>query len=144
DSARAAGFRPRMAARQITIALVMDRQRYAGMSGFIPFLISNLVGVLSRHEVEVELFSEQNLNRLSDRHIDGVLAMAWDDATIDILRKLKNVPVVTLNRMDVPEFSSVATDHYASGAMVVDAFYAKGHRKMALLCEERENWGARQ
>ena len=144
DSARAAGFRPRMAARQITIALVMDRQRYAGMSGFIPFLISNLVGVLSRHEVEVELFSEQNLNRLHDRHIDGVLAMAWDDATIDILRKLKNVPVVTLNRMDVPEFSSVATDHYACGALAVDTFYAKGHRKMALLCEERENWGARQ
>jgi DNA-binding LacI/PurR family transcriptional regulator len=61
-----------------------------------------------------------------------------------MLRKLKDVAVVTLNRMDVPEFSSVATDHYACGRMAVDLFYAKGHRKMALLCEERENWGARQ
>jgi LacI family transcriptional regulator len=144
DSARAAGFRPRMTARQRTIALVMDRQKYASASGFIPLLISSLVGVLSRQEVSVELFTEQNLNRLHDRHIDGVLAMAWDDATIDVLRGLSNVPVVTLNRVDVPEFSAVATDHRADGEMAVDHLYAKGHRVMAMLCEERENWGSRQ
>lgn len=144
DGARAAGFRPRMAARQITLALVMDRHKYASMSGFIPLLLSNLVGALARQEVAVELFTEQNLNRLHDRHIDGVIAMAWDDATMDILRSLKNVPVVTLNRMDIPEFSSVATDHRADGEIVVNHLYAKGHRSIAMIGEERDNWGSRQ
>ncbi len=144
-SARAAGFRPRMTARQTTLALVMDRQHYANSTvGFIPLVLSSLVGVLSGKEVAVALFTEQNLNRLHDCHVDGVLALAWDDQTIGILRGLKDVPIVTLNRMDVPEFSAVATDHHADGEMAVDYLHGKGHRRMAMLCEERENWGSRQ
>src|ERR1700735_3589252 len=70
-SARAAGFRPRMMARQTTLALVMDRQHYANATdGFIPLLLSALVGVLSGQEVAVTLFTEQNLNRLHDCHVD--------------------------------------------------------------------------
>ncbi len=143
--ARAAGFRPRMTARQTTLALVMDRQHYANSTvGFIPLVLSSLIGMLSGKEVSVALFTEQNLNRLLDCHIDGVLALAWDELTINTLRSLKDVPIVTLNRMDVPEFSAVATDHRADGEMAVDYLYGKGHRRMAMLCEERENWGSRQ
>jgi len=144
-NARAAGFRPRMIARQTTLALVMDRQHYANSTdGFIPLLLSGLVGVLAGQDVAVSLFTEQNLNQLQNCHIDGVLALAWDDLTINILLGLKNVPIVTLNRMDVPAFSGVATDHYSDGERAVEFLYSKGHRRMAMLCEERENWGSRQ
>lgn len=144
DSARAAGFRPRMSARQLTIAVVIDRHRFTTYGGFVPNLLSCVVESLSKHDVAVELVTEHNLERLDNRLIDGVLAMAWDDSTIDMLRKLSDVAVVTLNRMDVPEFSAVASDHRQQGVMAVEHFHARGHRRIAMICEERDNWGTKQ
>ena len=145
ERARAAGFRPRMTARQRTVAVVVDRYQYAAFGGFVPCLLSSLVQALSKHALAVELVTEHNRARLDERLIDGVLAMAWDDATIDAIRRLpQGVPVVTLNRMDVPGFSAVATDHRHDGALAVDYLAARGHRRIAMVVEERENWGSRQ
>jgi LacI family transcriptional regulator len=144
DRARAAGFRPRLTARQCTVAVVIDRHQYSTFGGFVPCLLSSLIQSLSKHDLAVELVTEHNRARLNDRLIDGVLAMAWDDATIDAVRRLKDVPVVTLNRMDVPEFSSVCTDHRRDGEMAVEYLAARGHRRMVMIVEERDNWGSRQ
>ncbi|HEV7298554.1 MAG TPA: LacI family DNA-binding transcriptional regulator [Tepidisphaeraceae bacterium] len=143
-SAKRAGFRPRMTARQLTVAVVIDRHRFTTFGGFVPNLLSCLVETISKHEVAVELLTEHNLERLDRRLIDGVVAMAWDDATIDLLKKLNDVPVVTLNRVDVPEFSAVASDHRQHGEMAVDYLAGRGHTKIAMICEERDNWGTRQ
>ena len=143
-TARAAGFRPRMIARATTIGVVIDRHRYTSFGGYVSCMLSNLVQVLSAHDVAVEIFTEQNLNRLSDRLLDGVLALAWDDATIELLHRLQDVPVVTLNRMDIPDFSAVATDHRADGTMAVDYLADRGHRRIAIVCEEPHHWGARE
>jgi DNA-binding LacI/PurR family transcriptional regulator len=143
-SARAAGFRPRMTARQLTIAVVIDRHRFTTYGGFVPNLLSAVVEALSKQDVAVELVTEHNLDRLTKRLIDGVLAMAWDDTTIDVLRKLEDCSVVTLNRMDVPEFSAVASDHRQHGEMAVDYLASKGHSHIAMICEERNNWGTQQ
>ena len=143
-SARAAGFRPRMTARQVTIAVVIDRHRFTTFGGFVPNLLSCVVESLSRQDVAVELVTERSLDRLNKRLIDGVLAMAWDDATIELLRKLKDVSIVTLNRMDVAEFSAVAADHRQHGEMAVEYLHRRGHRRIAMICEERHNWGTTQ
>jgi LacI family transcriptional regulator len=143
-SARAAGFRPRMTARQLTIAVVIDRHRFTTYGGFVPNLLSCVVESLSKHDVAVELITEHSLDRLNKRLLDGVLAMAWDDATIETLRKLKDVSVVTLNRMDVPEFSAVASDHKRHGEMAVEYLAGRGHKRIAMICEERNNWGTEQ
>jgi DNA-binding LacI/PurR family transcriptional regulator len=143
-SARAAGFRPRMTARQLTIAVVIDRHRFTTYGGFVPNLLSCVVESLSKHDVAVELITEHSLDRLNKRLLDGVLAMAWDDATIETLRKLKDVSVVTLNRMDVPEFSAVASDHKRQGEMAVEYLAGRGHKRLAMICEERNNWGTEQ
>jgi DNA-binding LacI/PurR family transcriptional regulator len=131
-----------MVARQVTVAVVIDRYQYAAFGGFIPLLVSNLVQVLSRREVAVELCTEHSLSRLRGRLLDGVLAMAWDDETVAELSRLKDVPVVTLNRMDVPGLSAVATDHYADGATAVRYFAEHGHKRIAMVCEEQNNWGS--
>ena len=144
DVARQAGFRPRMTARQVTVAVVVDRLQYGAFGGFVPRLLSELVQVLSRRDVAVELCTEQSLERLQERLIDGVLAMAWDDTTINRLKRLNDVPTVTINRMDVPAFSAVATDHYQDGATAVRYFAGRGHTRLAMICEERHNWGSVQ
>lgn len=143
-SARAAGFRPRMTARQHTIGVVIDRHRFNSYGGFVPNLLSCVVESLSKHDVAVELITEHSLERLSERLLDGVIAMAWDDATVDMLRGVKGAPVVTLNRMDVPELSAVASDHRQHGEMAAQYFASRGHKQMVMICEERNNWGTEQ
>jgi DNA-binding LacI/PurR family transcriptional regulator len=142
SAARAAGFRPRMTARSLTVALVVDRNQFVTFGGFVSTLMSHVVHVLARHDVAVELITEHSFARLRDRLIDGVLAMAWDDSTIEELRKLPDVPVVTMNRMDTSEFSAVATNHRRQGEMAVDYLYGRGHRRIAMVSEERDNWGS--
>ncbi|HEV7298248.1 MAG TPA: LacI family DNA-binding transcriptional regulator [Tepidisphaeraceae bacterium] len=143
-SAKKSGFRPRMTARQLTVAIVIDRHRFTTFGGFVPNLLSCIIETISKHDVAVELVTEHNLDRLDARLIDGVVAMAWDDATIELLRGLRGVPVVTLNRMDESEFSSVASDHRQHGEMAADYFASRGHRRIAMICEERSNWGTLQ
>ena len=143
-AAKAAGFRPRMTARQPTVAVVIDRNQFVTFGGYVSSMVSHLVQVLSRHEVAVELVTERNFARLHDRLVDGVLAMAWDDSTIEELRRLPNIPVVALNRMDMKDFSSVATDHRRQAEMAVEYLHGRGHRRLAMLCEERNNWGSNQ
>lgn len=143
-SAKAFGFRPQAAARQLTVAVVVDRLRYATSGGFVSSLLSCLVESLSKQEVAVELVTQHNLDRLDSRLIDGVLALAWDDSTVELLKGLSQTPVVAINRMDVPEFSTVVTDHHRHGAMAVDYLVSRGHRRIAMVCEERNNWGTQQ
>jgi len=142
--ARAAGFRPRMTARQSTVAVVIDRYQFSSFGGFISTLLSHLVDVLSGQDVALELMTQNNLDRLQERLVDGVLAMAWDDSTIAAIRKLPEIPVVTLNRMDVEDFSAVATDHRRQAEIAVEYLASRGHRRIAMLGEERDNWGALQ
>ena len=143
-TARTAGFRPRMTARPTTIGVVIDRHRYTTFGGFVSCMLSHLVQALSGQDVAVEMFTEQNLSRIQDRLVDGVLALAWDDGTIELLRRLKDVPVVTLNRMDLTDFSAVATDHRADGALAVDYFAQHGHQRMTIITEEPGHWGANE
>jgi DNA-binding LacI/PurR family transcriptional regulator len=140
-AAREARFRPRMSARGTTIAVVMDRMRFVTFGGFVACLLTHVVDELARHSVSVEVFSEHNFNTLSERFVDGVLAMTWDADTVERLHTLQGVPIVLFNRMDVPEFSAVATDHRAGGKMVAQHLLERGHRRIAFLAEERD-WGA--
>lgn len=142
-AARAAGFRPRMAARQVTVAVVVDRLGFASFGGFCSSMLLHLVNELSRHDVAVEVYSENNVERLGSRFIDGVLGLTWDNRTIAQLHRLKRVPVVLINRLDLPEVSAVATDHRQGGRLVADYLLDRGHRCIAMLAEERD-WGARE
>lgn len=94
--------------------------------------------------IAVELLTQHNLERLQEGLVDGILAMAWDDSTIEAIRKLPKVPVVTLNRMDIADFSAVGTNHRGQAQAAVEYLRGRGHRRIAMLGEERNNWGSIQ
>jgi len=142
-AARASGFRPRMTARSLTVAVVIDRNQYAAFGGFISSLLSHIVQTLTRHDVAVKLVTEHSLKRLRDRLVDGILALAWDDNTIAELRKMPKVPVVTINRIE-NDFSAVVTNHRSQGEQAVAYLNGHGHQRLAMICEERNNWGSLQ
>ncbi len=144
ELARNAGFRPRTKLRQTTVAIVIDRLQYSTLGGYIPSLLSYLMNFLSRQSFAVELVTEHNFNRLQDRLVDGVIALSWDDHTVNALKNLQGVPVVMINRVDIEGFSAVATNHKLDGEMAVEYFFSRGHRKITMINGERDNWGSRE
>lgn len=132
EAVRESNFRPRMSAKPITVAVVSDRVRYVVYGGYTSCLITHLVDELAKLDVSVEMYTEHNVDRLGQRFVDGVLAMTWDEATVRRLSEL-NSPVVLLNRMDLPQFSCVATDHYQSGQLAAEYLLDRGHRRIAFL-----------
>ncbi len=144
SAARASGFAPTLSAVQLCVAIVIDRNLEVSQGGFVSSLVSQLVRVLSSRRVVIELVADGNVEHLRDRPLDGVLALTWDDATLDQLRDLSGVPTVVINRNDAEGFSSVVTDHYQQGAKAAEYFIERGHRRIAMICEERGNWGSQQ
>jgi LacI family transcriptional regulator len=142
-AARAAGFKPRAAVRRRTVALVVDRMRYAIYGGFVPITLSQLICEMARYDITAEIYTEDNVDQLGTRFVDGVIALTWDQQTLEKLQSLESVPVVLVNRQGVDAFSSVATDHALGGHLAGEHFIQNGHMKIALIAEE-DDWGFEQ
>lgn len=135
EAARLAKFKPRMAGRQTTVAVVSDRVQYVTFGGYLSWLITYVVDALVTHDIAVELYTEHNINSLGQRLVDGVLAITWDYSTELKIRNLQDVPVVFMNRGDLPEYSSVVTDHYQSGMLAAKHLIERGHERIAMIAE---------
>lgn len=135
DAAREYGYRPRVAVRQTTVALVMDKAGESKITGggFVESLTLGIVEALARHRVVVETFTAGNLDTLPDRFVDGVLAVAWKEETLSLLQSLDKVPVVILNRPDEPLLNNIQIDNEQIGRMAAECFIAHGHRRVGLI-----------
>ncbi len=142
-AAREAGFKPRAAVRRSTVALVVDRMRYAVYGGFVPVMLSQLICEMARYDLTAEVYTEDNVEQLGTRFIDGVIALTWDQQTLEKLQSLQSVPIVLVNRLGVESFSSVATDHALGGRLAGEHFLKHGHKKIAFIAEE-DDWGFEQ
>ncbi|MFG0249294.1 MAG: LacI family DNA-binding transcriptional regulator [Phycisphaeraceae bacterium JB051] len=144
EAARAANFKPRMSARNLTVAVVTDRVGAMPYGGYVSHLMSPMIEALAEHDVSVELYTEHNAANLGNRFVDGVLAMAWSDSTIQKLHEqLGKVPVVFINRLDLDEFSVVGTDQKAGAAAVAEHLLSHGHRDICIATESK-SWGFEQ
>lgn len=133
DAIRQYNFRPKVAVNQTTVAVVADRVRYAVHGGYLATLVVHLIDELAQQGITVEMYTENSVNRLADTFVDGILAMSWDPATVAKLRQFKQTPIVVMNGMDLPEFSSVSTDHYQSAVAATEYLIHKGHERIAFL-----------
>lgn len=143
-AARGKNFKPRMSARRQTVALVTDQMGQATTGGYVTCLLKEFIEQLADHDVAVELYTERNVARLHERFVDGVLTMAWSDDTIKRLNKLKDVPVVFMNRFDLKQFSVVGTDQRQSARLAVNYLAACGHQRIGIVMDEARIWGFEQ
>ncbi len=134
EAARASGFRPRMAVRQRTVGVVQDfvPEHFMGMQ-----LSSLNIGVdraLTEKNFSIETFGTHNIDSITDRYLDAVLAIAWEPKTIQTLKQLsQTIPVVIFNRPEIIEFSSVNMDCKQGGKLAAQHFWSKGHRRIGMM-----------
>lgn len=143
EAARTAKFKPRMSGRQTTVAVVSDRVQYVTFGGYLSWLITYVVDALVTHDIAVELYTEHNIHSLGQRLVDGVLAFTWDYSTEVKIRNLRDVPVVFINRADLPEYSSVVSNHYQSGFLATEHLLDCGHKRIAFISEGHV-WGDKE
>lgn len=135
DAARASGFRPRLAIRRRTVGVVQDFIEDHFMGTMLSSLKTNVDKALTDKSFSMETFGTRNIETITDRYLDAVLAIAWETKTLDVLRELsKTIPVVIFNRPEVQELSSVSSDLVQGGKMVAEHLWSMGHRRIGILC----------
>ena len=95
SAARELGFRPRVGVRNKQIALVTEPPYKTVMGGYVNTLTQHICYALSRLDAGITMITEDRIDNLTDCWFDGVIGIAWEDRTIDILKQLHNIPYVT-------------------------------------------------
>lgn len=140
--ARSLGYQPMTGVRQKQIALITEPPHRTVMGGFTACLTHYIVFELAKRRFSISLITEDEIDVVSRRLFDGIVAVAWWPKTAEILQGIDNTPIVWINRMDLKDkFNVVASDHYEAGQIVADYFIDHGHRRLGMLTGVR-NWGA--
>lgn len=140
---REASARKRVRARRPIVAVVADGELASGESEFEAAQLSQLIATLTAHDFAVELLPGTAVNRLADAAIEGVLFLAPGTSTLKRLRNT-NFPMVVINRIDAPAAASVSVDYRGQGEMALAHLFDQGHRRVAIVCETRKSWSARE
>lgn len=131
--ARKAGYRPKQSVRRMTIGLLLDHVPPDAMGTLIYRLTTQVIAELAHHDLSLEVFSHGNLDTISQRYIDGVLAIAWQPDSISALKKVLGVPIVIFNRPEYESFSQVCSDYRGGGRQVAELMLTYGHRRVGFL-----------
>lgn len=134
EAARASGFRPRMAVRQRTVGVVQDYAPEHFMGTQVSMLNISVDKALTEKRFSIETFGTHNIDTITERYLDAVLAIAWEPKTLDVLRVLsQTIPVVIFNRQEIQEFSSVSSNNKQGGRIVAQHLWDQGHRRIGML-----------
>lgn len=145
DLCRQLNLRPRPVARRKHFALVIQKKDRANVAGYTATLAFQLLAEVSARKMALSLFTEDDLETLQRMLFDGILAVTWDNATIEMLAALKKTPVVVINRFSLaPRFHVVGWDHAAEGRTVAEYLLGLGHRRLAFVAEPPAHWQSTQ
>lgn len=131
-AARELGFRPRVGVRSKQIALVTEPPQNTVMGGYVNTLTQYICYALSRDKAGISMITEDMIANLTDTWFDGVIGIAWQDETIDVLKKL-NLPVVWFSDDQSSWCHTVYPDAHTTGYLAGEYLLNKGHRKIAVI-----------
>lgn len=144
DAARRTNFVPQQTTRRVSVALVLQDTEKVHEVGYVSTVVSALVGEASRLGAVIEIVSLREIDVIYGHYVRGLVGLLFGRAA-EKLRAVRHVPVVLINNAsESGTFRDVGTDH-AEGARMGTAYLLRqGHRRIALVQIEREDWGARE
>ena len=135
SAARELGFRPRVGVRSKQIALVTEPPHKTVMGGYVNTLTQHICFALSRADAGITMITEDRIGNLTDCWFDGIIGIAWEPETIDILKSIRNIPIVWLSDNFSEFFHTIYVDCHETGRLAGDYLTRKGHRKIAVIHE---------
>ncbi len=135
SAARELGYRPRVGVRSKQIALVTEPPHKTVMGGYVNTLTQYICYALSCMDAGITMVTEDRIDNLENCWFDGIIGIAWEERTIELLKRMKNIPIVWLSDNHSASFHTVYIDCEATGRMAGKYLYGKGHRKVAVIHE---------
>lgn len=135
SAARELGYRPRVGVRSKQIALVTEPPHKTVMGGYVNTLTQYICYALSCMDAGITMVTEDRIDNLENCWFDGIIGIAWEERTIELLKRMKNIPIVWLSDNHSAYFHTVYIDCEATGRMAGKYLYGKGHRKVAVIHE---------
>ena len=134
---RQLGVRPRPLARGRHFALVIQTQDRRQIAGYTPMLAFQLLAELSTRGMGLTLFCDEQLAQLPRMLFDGIFAVTWDSAAIELLASLeKSTPTLVINRFSLTSrFHVIGWDHQAEGRVAAEYLLARGHQRLGIIAE---------
>ena len=133
SAARELGFRPRVGVRTPQIALITEPPQKTVMGGYVNTMTQYICHALSRSDATVRMITEDRIDNLVNCWFDGIIGVAWEDHTIEILKGIKNIPVIWLSNLYKEYFHCIYIDGTETGNLAGDYLVNKGHRRIAVI-----------
>lgn len=141
-SSRTLGFVPRQVQR--CVAIVTGRQSTALPVGYVSVLTSMISRVLASKRIAVELIDIENLDNAYEAHIDGMIGIVFDERLAEI-QHVPNLPIIAINKPMVDRgIHSIYADHYHQAVLATQHLIDHGHRQIAFLAIQPDEWGSQQ
>ena len=103
------------------------------MGGYVNTLTQHICYALSRVDAGITMITEDRIGNLADCWFDGVIGIAWEDRTIEILKKIHNIPMVWFSDNQSSWCHTVFTNCYENGKLAGQYLLGKGHRRIAVI-----------
>ena len=133
DAARELGFRPRIGVRTKQIALVTEAPHKTVMGGYVNTMTQHICFALSKANAGIAMITEDRIDDLKECWFDGIIGIAWEEHTLEILKSLKNIPIIWLSDNFSDVFQTIYVDPLDTGKMAGEYLCSKGHRKIAII-----------
>lgn len=145
DLCRQLNMRPRPIAKRKHFALVIQKKDRTNTTGYTAMLAFQLLAEVSARSMALSLFTEDDCETLQRTLFDGILAITWDDPTVEMLSTLKKTPIVVINRFSLTSrFHVVGWDHETEGRTVAEYLLKLGHKRLAFVAEPPAHWRSTQ
>jgi DNA-binding LacI/PurR family transcriptional regulator len=139
-ASRELGFVPKQQNRHI--ALITGRKSPALPVGYVSVMVSLLSQHLTAQNYVAELIDVENLDQAYEAHIEGAIGIVFDERLAD-LKRIPNLPLITVNHPMVGQgVHSIRADHYQQARLATEHLLARGHRRIALLAIDLNEWGS--
>ncbi len=142
NASRQLRFVPKLPHR--CIGVVTGRHSPALPIGYVSVMTSLISRYLAAARYAIELIDIENLDLAAQAHIEGVIGVIFDDR-FTRLKKIANLPLLTINHpMPDQGVHSISADHYQQAVLATEHLLQRGHRRIALLQIEPDEWGNRE
>lgn len=142
SAAKRVRYLPRISARRRSIGLVVPEIDKANEVGFVSNTMTTLAKHMAAKGAILELLPNEDLDAVYRNYIQGIVAVVFG-SNPGPLGSIRDIPVVLINnRIEAPNFHSVASDHAQGSRIATKHLLDRGHRKIGFLEVSAKGWGA--
>ena len=135
-------YNPKAIAKKDTISIVVSGPRSLMVNNYEYFLINQFFEAATLLGMNLEFVSLDNIDRIYQNFSKAVIGMIYSEEGGDILRSVKNIPVITLN-YKTAGCHYVCTDHEEGIYTGTRYLLEHGHRNIGIIFapyEENMSW----